>query len=195
MKINEIFNPDENDVKFDDIMAKCSQILQAYNTTGKLLYRGLNSDIGPKFFSASPKNRTPMNMYGTVNDFIEEWFNNKKFVATRSNSIFATSNFNDAENYALDDLVYVIFPIDGFKFTWASQIEDLWHAMPDDFDSKHIIKTKGIDDLKDYVFKIMDKGDFRQTDLNKAITSGNEVLIHGEYYGLHYPIAHRWLLS
>jgi hypothetical protein len=121
------------------------------------LYRGAISK--PDYYIGKiRKDRRPMNTtyndHEELNDLFLEYYGKK----WRSESIFVTGSFGNAEGYGD---IYLIFPIGKFKFLYNPNIEDLF--------------------LYNGSFTTAVKG-YESKNLKKAIKSGNEIMISGSSY-------------
>ena len=92
--------------------------------------------------------------------------------ALRSNSIFTTTSVSQAISYGR---VYVIFPFNSDDFSWSQTHRDIV-LQPS--------SNLNILDLKAFqqVFKL------DQTDLDAALKSGHEILVHGTYIAIRKEI-------
>ena len=129
MRLHEI-NPGEKrklqKSKFESVWDKlivpnCSEILSMYKLSNSLLYRGLKHDFGLIFRGSSRTNRRPLDSYLTLSELFEVGLKSIGMTALRSNSIFASNKPSIAG--AFGDYVYIIFPIDGFEYTWFSDAD------------------------------------------------------------------------
>lgn len=115
------------------IREECKTACATYQKTGLRLYRGVSPDRGT-FIQGKPReDRQPRDMPPSIHRAIDETMKEMGFAAVRSNSLFATSDENEASSYGT---VYVIFPTDGFDFTYFQDAKDLF--------------TKANDFLKDF---------------------------------------------
>jgi hypothetical protein len=161
VKAYEIIKEEKSPEEYWEILNRdCKEILDAIHTTGgRFLYRGTKyayetgevyhpggrfepNDEDPLFdldkhkaelqkFKRTPKD-TAFQMHETVNKVLEL----AGFDATRENSIFCTSDPDQAREYGH---LFFIFPIDGFKFTWSGEYKDFYeefaflYSEPDSF--------------------------------------------------------------
>ena len=98
------------------------------------------------------------------------------FTALRGNSIFATSVPSRARIYGT---LYIIFPIDGFDFTYCVGEYDLelpYAATPDSLGFQWLGTEDPEAFLQDYLP--------RKDNLAQALKEGYEVYIRGQYYAL-----------
>ena len=128
MRITEIIQPAEfpelsieNVKKF--LIDNCSEILQIYNNTKYFnrLYR--STSYNHEIFVAKPwKQRIPLSTPIEIQNKIDDILKECGFSALRSNSIFCSGN---REAAAYGGYLYIIYPFDGFTYTYAEGIADL----------------------------------------------------------------------
>jgi len=122
----------ENRFKIISFIEKnCTEILELYGAYRKALYRGINREVpgtlhlkdGDVFFGKSPEDRRPTDIPLNIQTAIDKHLKDVGFTALRSNSIFCHPNFILAQGYGEP---YIIFPIDGFTYSWCTSAEDLF---------------------------------------------------------------------
>lgn len=189
MRLHEINNPNlslEQIVKL--IKENCSYALDAMRSTNMFLFRGINGvrNEKPLFFkSESRLNRNPVASSVILQNNVNAAFDLAKFKANRSNSIFVTSNRNEAAWYSPGKKsIYLIFPLNGFNFTWSPIIVDLFSdiksvLMFDSFSKNDYTNNPEI------LNKFLKQSYYTNNDFTDAITSGNEIMINGKYYAIH----------
>ena len=104
------------------IEAHCQEYLQMSKLAGGFLYRGIarNLNRAPIFIGNSSDNRPPRNTAPNIQKIADEYLKIGGFKALRSNSVFC-GNIDQASEYGD---IYIIFPIDGFDFTWSMNHDD-----------------------------------------------------------------------
>lgn len=158
------------------IESKCKQILSAYlQRLGVYLYHGTKRK-DYYYMASTVEHRSPKDTEITDHHAITSIMKAAGLKATRSNSIFTTSNFEFAEYYGNTSygMTYIIFPIDGFNFTWSSMIRDYYLA-----GKRGEINYDEADPMGSIV-----KLGYRANNLPAAIKSKNEVMISGSYIGI-----------
>lgn len=194
MKINEISKKikvgmhdsnESNDKVIQFIQKNCSQILKVYeHSNSNFLYSGKysNSEV---FFGKTINNRKPLGTDPRINSKLNQVLRQTGFKARRDNSIFATSMETTASEYGN---TYVIFPINGFDYSWCSMAEDLtlefdigkksWlRAVEENNFYKDLVELDPQDFIQKYHFK-------NNEGLAYALTDGFEILIHGSYVAI-----------
>lgn len=119
------FIDDVTDETINKIKNECSDIINLYNTHSKFLYRGesIARKYGPKsIYAASIRtDRKPVEMDEEYHNEINDSLQRLGLTAHRGNSIFCTRNVSDARTWGR---TCVIFPKNGFKYTWFANFDD-----------------------------------------------------------------------
>lgn len=114
---------------FTALSKHCKEIIKVYkelnkNTfnTQRFIYRGIRSNddalYGKPFEARKPKDSNT-ELHDMVNNAIKHY----GFEANRENAMFVTGDRSQASGYGYS--LYVMFPVDGFKFTWSKTVKDL----------------------------------------------------------------------
>lgn len=120
VKMNNLFNA---------LAKNCKEIIKVYKELNrnnfereKFLFRGIKSNddalYGKPFEARKPKDSN-RDLHELVNDAI----NNLGFTANRENAMFVTGDRSQASGYG--HALYIMFPVDGFSFTWSQTVKDL----------------------------------------------------------------------
>jgi len=183
MRINEIGSVRPPSIT-KEIMRNCRQIVQLYiSQTDAFFYRGAKrSDSSYK--SVTIDDRKPRDTDRFTHDRMTTAMKETGLKAHRGNSIFVTSKFDIARGYAeeprpnkpKEGKVYMIFPVDGFAYSWSPKIEDFFN----DLEGGNIV---GLEDYGSYAEQIKFLG-YKSTGLGQALRDGNEVMISGTYYAV-----------
>lgn len=142
MKINEVVNIDDNhaenstkntlkyvlNTKF--VQQNCQPFFKAIggmqnylDNPGIRLYHGSNKKTDEPLIFDIPKNRAPRDTPPEINAALVKCFKELGFSATRDNSVFMTSNRNQAAIYGQP---YYIMPVGEFGFTYSEKIQDFY---------------------------------------------------------------------
>lgn len=194
MRIDEIEPGEKNEITHEKlehyyvlIETNCSEVLEAIKWAGSFLYRGTKKGTLPAYHGRSRNNRRTA---ATLPDYqveIDKQFLANGFTAIRSNSIYCTGFIKQANIYTGREgdngAIYMVFPLNGFSFTWSPKVQDLFSDMRRDM---------AIDE------RFVPYYEYQDTNLPAAIASDNEIMIHGEYYAFKYesyyePFAERYL--
>lgn len=113
---------------FQGLEKNCSKIMQAYrklNRRGgdKFLFRGTSSDQDA-IYGKPFEQRKPKDSNVDLDKYLNALMAELGIKARRDNSIFVTGDYFQASNYA-NPGTYIIFPRDGFDFTWSPKERDL----------------------------------------------------------------------
>jgi len=110
----------------------CKQALTAMLATKRFLYTGMSGKWPGKgkliSLARSRDNRKPVDTEKPIQEFVDNILRTQGFRALRSNSKFVTSDSDQADTYGD---IYLVFPIDGFDYTWSRKNDD-WVIDDDD---------------------------------------------------------------
>jgi len=211
MNLTELFEPTDlphnNVVEF--VQEKCSNIIDTYNDTERLLYRGFKIPIEKDvFISESPIKRKPIDSSEIASKIFDMALKQDGIRALRSNSIFTVAHLVRANSYTRDtNQIFAIFPINGFDYCWSASEDDMvitnnrmLISLKIDFNidptmtggkmrdaagkklKNEIIENNKIKD--EYLQKILDRYEPRNFDIKTAIMKKHEVWIHGSYVAI-----------
>lgn len=245
-KVND--RPVKMDNLFKALAKNCKEIIKVYKELNrnnfereKFLFRGIRSSddalYGKPFEARKPKDSN-RELHELVNGAI----NKMGFDSNRENSMFVTGDRSQAAGYGYG--LYIMFPVDGFKFTWSQTVKDLIldsskklemldkdvvaeireivkQAKAADPNNAHItypddLFTSGynyesdrerlmravedgklpdkIEDLLDDILtneSIQKHFEFTDQDLFRAILSGKEIYVKGNYYAINMEYRHQ----
>lgn len=187
--------PEENEVGkiLQVVKENCSEAITAMKQTNKYLYRGIKyhgTQTSIAFHGRSRENRRPLSTAKDFDETLNNGLRNSGMVALRSNSIFCTSSIQSASSYGK---LYLIFPINGFQYTWNTKYEDFFtDYIYEYFMSSGTLKTQEErQEAKQEFSELAKTPDFANecgfinTNFMEAIESGHEIMISGEYYALY----------
>lgn len=126
-KVND--RPVKMDNLFKALAKNCKEIIKVYKELNrnnfdreKFLFRGIRSSddalYGKPFESRKPKDSN-RDLHELVNGTIKQL----GFEANRENAMFVTGDRSQASGYG--NSLYIMFPVDGFTFTWSRTVKDL----------------------------------------------------------------------
>lgn len=156
----------------------CGEILDIYAKYSKYMFCGA---IGkPRIYLGnSIINRTPKTTRIEIHNKLEEILKQTGFIARRTNSLFVTSYLNQAVGYGYP---YIIFPFDGFKYSWCRTAQDLTVKYELDFPyettKSEFVKDMNILSPNEFIEKYKFENN---TDLFSALQRSHEILIYGAY--------------
>ncbi len=214
MRINEIFNPNprphENvpGVEFTDscdealhriadhVKKRCGPWLSQTHNGSKWVYRGVKHFDGINelvcFVKETRVDRQPMTTDSTRHQLFNEFIQHEGGVANRTNSLFCTSNIEEADSYGTP---FVLIPIGKFNYTWSPVWEDwtigatrwnlrnMWfpgvkEKYPDiNFDYEDIKQLPILADLKNYDPEKISERILCDEGLEAAINKKHELMI------------------
>jgi hypothetical protein len=174
----------ENRGKIEGIIRKyCSEALDACRSANAVMLRGINPAKENQFIGSPREDRIPSSSDPQMQIRFDYAAKEAGFTALRSNSLFVTSDQSDAEIYSRgEDGIYIIFPINGFTFTWSSRVKDFYTSVASE--EVGAINTNETDASKRNRAYYLVKWKYSKENLDQAIKSGNEILIHGRYIAL-----------
>jgi hypothetical protein len=184
MKINEIIS--SSDEKLYELCStlkeQCSEFLDEMKQAKRFLYRGISSDK-PYFEANSPPYRNPQGQSIQYQNLLDICLKMNGFGALRSNSICCTSDLKHATAFANS---YLIFPKNGYEFTWSPIIEDIGGS-DKLYDILTFLYRKNSESVEFKPSQLMIKEcRFKNRDMTSALKSENEISIHGKYIAIAY---------
>ncbi len=185
MKLKEIANlEDKFYIELSKIVKEnCSEYLSEAQGSFPLCH-GSEYHQEDMFIEVTLSNRRPKNTLLKYHYALEQIFDHAGFEARRSNSLFCFGNPSEAAFYGD---VYVIFPYNGFSFSWCSKAGDLTATFNLDVNtigrSNWMENSFKQDLLGNYLSpdEFCEKWGFEDTNLVRAANSKHEVLIHGKF--------------
>ena len=166
-----VLNHDRVKKAAEFINVHCSDAVEAFLQTDQLLFHGNRGLKGFIAMGSSPEHRRPKDTNPNTQRLIDYKLREAGFKALRSNSIFATSRYGVTKQYGR---TYVLFPLNGFDFTWSNKIQDIWSVA--DFDSGNFMRDLRQSSPADFIAE----WDFRKNDFPAALNRGHEIMIHGK---------------
>ena len=192
MRINEIKELSEKDVIAccRKIIVQCSQFVSDMKKAQMFLYRGVDYSITPSpiFMANSPENRLPKGQTFHEQRILDLLLSLSGYEAVRSNSASCSSTLAEISRFGRP---YIIFPINGFDFTWSKLISDvgsneILSRSLDIWDASHAAKIRA---NKEKVAEwgaeeFVNKWEFQNENMVAALESGNEISINGKYFAI-----------
>jgi hypothetical protein len=140
-------------------------------------------------------------MLPEVQEMIDGWMKENGFKALRSNSFFVTGDYEQAMKYGN---VYVIFPKDGFYYTWFEGTKDLFNHLDDELQDNTEFGSMEwaspsedagtdyqgmIQYFVDNIDRLMETAKPRSDGLETAITMPREIMIaNTTYWALNFNV-------
>ena len=187
MRLNEYLD----DITFKSFV-KNNDIFELYqsNPRYRYIYRGVDKNIKTYQIFTRRKNRIPRDMDDNYHDLFNVKFQQKFGWKARSEGIFTTSNFKNAEGYGH---VYIFIPENNYSFIWSNRIIDLWtefssyNRLYGSYLSKRETEILNMNDINSKEVKeIIDRllKTYTDTNIKNAIISGHEIMFNCNAYML-----------
>lgn len=161
------------------IQENCGEILNTYNQTHKVLWRGLHTSMPSIFVSNTPITRQPKGTPDELHKIINDKLIAAGFEATRDNSIFCYSEKLHVRRYGSP---WIVFPFNGFEFTYSK-----YHDLTMQFDTDLDVDVDNMDDLyQQPTDDFIKEHQFRNDNLPFAMQESVEILIYGKYIAVRY---------
>ncbi len=218
--IYQNLNGTEKSVKVTNFIKKhCSEFLAVYQNSGAL-YHGFKKTkpLSDTFITNSRENRTPKDSAVEYQKLIDEKLKQAGFNALRGNSIFCTHDPFTALKFGK---VYLIFPLNGFDFTWSRSYDltaeyaltysgylnakEMYKEFKEAEQSGDSLYIKQMylqmsnDDYKMYFDlkrltpeEFIKKYRFSNKNLEKALASNFEIYIRGQYISVSQELWSTW---
>lgn len=187
MLLTEITNDSQIDEFIERVSKECKPFLYAKDP-GQLLYRGMQIIDEILYNKIIRKHRVPTDIPHDFHSFIDRYFKQHFDYYFRSNAMFMTSNYGFASAYGQ---VYAVYPVDSFQFLWSPKVKDLYPILAkimrqkykfdiQEFESGY--DNEQIEKILNDLSNILKDLEYKNTDLDEAINSGNEIMIGGDSY-------------
>lgn len=117
---SEVKSIDKIEKLVETLEENCGEMVAAYQKSGIILFRGLNSNIQAIMTGIRP-DRKPVEMNSGFHEVLHDAFLELGLKATRKNSIFCTTNEAIAEEWGSN--IYAVFVKDGWSGTVFEKIK------------------------------------------------------------------------
>ncbi len=190
MRIDEISNIESKiRLVLDNIIIECRDFCRDMQETHTFLYRGIENLAKSYFTGDSPINRNPRGQSQDQQWALDKILSLNGFRALRNNSISCTPDVRKAKRWGVGKYeTYIIFPHNGFDFTWSQYINDIGseYRIVDQLE----IFNDSPKELKDKIaHDFVNEWKFRSSDMDSALISGHEIAIHGKYTAINIRFA------
>lgn len=157
---------------FSMIEKECASFLNDVKATKRFLYRGM-SGSEPVLIGYPHEQRQVKDTKSKNQELFDERLKMCGFKALRSNSIFTTGSRSQAKSYS--DSVYLIFPKDGYDFSWSPMHEDwipTYSEIVGEEDDDVFYNVSRITYLFDYVSDVINDLEYelKRNDFNYSAT-------------------------
>lgn len=180
----ELIVTDENkNAIFQAIKRDCSDFVHSMQQANNFLYRGVDNFTPDAFIGMSRENRKPLGSTESAQEIIDIFLKVAKFTALRSNSVFCTGRLSTSIEYGTS---VIVFPFNNSTFTWSPKIYDLFTFIKSSSNSSVLKSLKFLamnanKNENQIIEKIKNLG-FTDKSFSSALTSKNEIMVHGKYY-------------
>jgi len=156
-----------------------------------MLYTG-RSDYSREDFKLKKvrKERDPVDTPKLIHNWVDDWFYKKFGVRARSNSLFASFNYRQANSYGVE--AYIAFPVGQYKAISSHKVDDLFEVIitaKGDFDpgaykldTNTWLEELPLDkqtEFKEHIYSKLDDANYQ----NKLVFHQNEyMIVCDEYY-------------
>lgn len=197
MIINELFNtdikPNTNSQVADSIEKvaeyikfNCSEFLHE-RRPGKFLYRGALGDYSYDIQIVNPRiNRSPSGLDRIVHDNLIKCFRLMGLEATRNKTLSCTSSRDNAEEFSYGGEIFLVFPLNGFTYTWSTKFYDIGilgqsDLSPEEKEMMNFIASIPKAEITKEVAKtVINQWGFTNNNLALAMKKQHEVAIAGK---------------
>ena len=167
----------------------CSDVLISYRKNKRFLFRGVKKG-GPDIFIGQPREKRKVvgSGFQEYAELCDLYLKTMGFSALRLSSIFCNSSPHEAAEWGR---LYVIFPMNGFKYTWTPKHSGVPASDYDySFLPEEIIDTLFRDEkidipplplLKKQAKEFVLKNGFKSTHFSEAIGSSHDIWFMGRY--------------
>ena len=123
----------------ETLKTECSDVIRAMKSTGEGLFRGAKN-AGEVFVGRPRENRNPLDSKSADQVLYDNYLTSLGIVAQRHNSLFVSNLYGVANEYAErhGGVTYVIFPKNGFKFSWSQEHQDIVIELDNILNKKYI---------------------------------------------------------
>ena len=139
---------------FNGLMKNCKQILAVYKMLNKdldtkntddmkFLFRGIKGQSSDALYGKPFLDRKPKDSPRAADMIFNLAMKEAGFDARRNNSSFVSGSDSHAGGYGN---LYIMFPVDGFSFTWSKKHDDL--VLPSDFVKASMVNKSAVTQLK-----------------------------------------------
>lgn len=166
-EISQTINSSDTPIKvtnfFNGLLKNCKQVLATYktlnqgvdsNNTGELrfMFRGIKGQNSDAIYGKPFTKRRPKDSPKTADMLFNLAMKEAGFEARRDNSSFVSGNDSHAGGYGN---LYIMFPVDGFSFTWSKKHDDL--VLPDNFVKANMVNKPVVSKIKKELEKLDSK--------------------------------------
>lgn len=189
----------ENEATSEQALLKmekaCAPFLAELGSRENVLWRGFNRRFALADDHIVPvtKDRKPLDTHRELHFAMDDWFFDTFGFRARSNAVFATGSKSMSTIYGKP---HAIYPIGKYEYVWSPVVADpamieaeagkLLKRIAND--AGHPFTPEEMQDHRiEIVIDILSRGRYSDTDLQAALASENEIMVHCDKY---YAFAH-----
>lgn len=152
-----------------DLRALCAKFI--LESRGVPLYRGTNRVINVPTIITPRTNRTPLMTKGSVQKYVDGWFEEHYNAKPRSNGLFAIGDYSVAFNYGKP---HFVLPVGDYRYFWCKFGSEY---VSDTFEVTSKITQKGNPGktLEQITDEVMGDAGWSDKNLHEAISNGAEI--------------------
>lgn len=173
------------------IEENCSEILEVYRRTQRLLYRGIDDTEHPLFRAKiKPHHRDP-SLSPHAYQLVVHAMNEQAVKANLHNSLICSS---DPRQAVKNGSLYVILPFDGFRYTWSKRHFDLLKGIQNDSDV--VLSTFDMSDAADgeAIREAVIEAELTNTGIDAALSEHHDIILSGvDYFGLRATVWKKYM--
>ncbi len=148
---NNSYTPVKLESLLKGLKKNCKDVLRVYKKlidTGQdmtFMYRGITKTSADAVYGKPFEARKPKDSNATLHKILLDKMTEMGIKANRQNTTFMTGRYSQADGYGT---VYIMFPVDGFDFSWSTKIGDL---ILDNDKFSSIVQSSSLADFKDFL--------------------------------------------
>ena len=115
--------------EFSELVKRdCSKFLKEIKQSKRFVYRGI-SGVGKMGIKTPRPDREPKDMSLAGHNYLGKLFKKYHGWNARKEGVFCFGDVGDASSYGD---TYIVFPVDGYKYLWSDDINDLYSCMEEE---------------------------------------------------------------
>ena len=148
---NNSYTPVKLESLLKGLKKNCKDVLQVYKKlidTGQdmtFMYRGITKTSADALYGKPFEARKPKDSNAILHKILLDKMTEMGIKANRQNTTFMTGRYSQADGYGT---VYIMFPVDGFDFSWSTKIGDL---ILDNDKFSSIVQSSSLSDFQDFL--------------------------------------------
>jgi hypothetical protein len=176
----------------EKLEAHCSEVIAMYQRGRNPLYRGCRETEHPLFRARIPR-KIDLPITSAANELLINAGHEAGVHANFHESIICNS---DPHRVVDDGMLYIVFPMNGFRYTWSKKYHDLVKGIG--ANTRVDLATLTTEDPVAYetVREALTEADFVNSNFADALATHHDVAITGvDYYGLKSRVWRKYITS